>query len=181
MMEQLENQLETTQNYDNDLPIEVVEDVRQIIENDEYSSEQMACQIVSYVKEQVVHSGPLPSPEAMLKYHQIPGLSESIIKMAESEQAHRHEMEAKLVNSQTELNSGQIDFVKGNIKLKSRQQVFGFVVIIGILILAGYCLLKGKGLESLTLFLTGFGSFAFVMFTGKKDDTQKEEDKQSDE
>ena len=47
-----------------------------------------------------VHSGPLPSPEDLAKYNMIvPDAAERLLCMAENQQAHRMELEKKVVSS----------------------------------------------------------------------------------
>lgn len=54
-------------------------------------------------------NGPLPSPDTLKEYDSIiPGLAERIIKMAETQSAHRIELEKKVVHSQlSESKRGQ--------------------------------------------------------------------------
>ena len=48
----------------------------------------------------VSHSGPLPTPQDFAGYNQIlPGAAERILRMAEIEQAHRHEQEERIVTA----------------------------------------------------------------------------------
>jgi uncharacterized membrane protein len=45
-------------------------------------------------------SGPLPPPEALERYNQVlPGAAERIISMAESQHAHRQELEKKVIHA----------------------------------------------------------------------------------
>ena len=49
---------------------------------------------------QQVHQGPLPSPNDLARYEKVmPGLGDTIVSMATSEQAHRHKMETLAVKS----------------------------------------------------------------------------------
>ncbi len=49
-----------------------------------------------------IHSGPLPPPEILENYNNIlPGSAEHIIKMAETQQLHRHTLETKTVFIET--------------------------------------------------------------------------------
>jgi uncharacterized membrane protein len=58
---------------------------------------------------QSFHSGPLPAPETLKKYDEIvPGLAERIVKMAESQGAHRIELEKSVIKNQiSESKRGQ--------------------------------------------------------------------------
>ncbi len=47
-----------------------------------------------------IHQGPLPSPDDLVRYEEaMPGLADTIVAMAESEQEHRHKMETIVVKS----------------------------------------------------------------------------------
>lgn len=56
------------------------------------------------------HKGPLPSPQTLAGYEQIlPGCADRIVSMAEGEQAHRHAMDRKAVDTWASLaRVGQI-------------------------------------------------------------------------
>jgi len=48
-----------------------------------------------------LHSGPLPSPEILRAYNEvIPGSAERILSMAESEQAHAHDMDKIVITKE---------------------------------------------------------------------------------
>lgn len=66
------------------------------------------------------HSGPLPAPETLDYYNQIiPNGAERIMQMAENQQKHRHQLEAKVIPSQiTQSKLGQIfGFILGLVGL----------------------------------------------------------------
>ena len=49
------------------------------------------------------YSGPIPPPHTLASYEEIqPGFADRIIKMAETETAHRHEMEEKALKGDIE-------------------------------------------------------------------------------
>lgn len=49
------------------------------------------------------HSGPLPAPDTLSEYNElIPNGAERIMKMAENQQSHRHELEKKIIPNQVQ-------------------------------------------------------------------------------
>lgn len=56
-------------------------------------------------QQSVSFSSPIPPPQILQSYEDInPGLADRIIKMAEKESQHRHEMEKKMLDADIELN-----------------------------------------------------------------------------
>lgn len=50
------------------------------------------------------HQGPIPAPEELVKYESLcPGLADRIVRMAESQMAHRQGLEQKAVATNAEL------------------------------------------------------------------------------
>ena len=72
--------------------------------------------------------GPVPPPEILKSYEEnIPGSAERLIRMAEKEQDHRHEMQKKLVD-------GQLNNTKRFYDERKRGQIFGLTIgLIGII------------------------------------------------
>lgn len=72
-----------------------------------------------------LQTGPLPSPEVLEQYKAVQAdLPERILAMAERQSAHRQEMEKKLVS--------------GQVAAQTRGQVFGLLMGLGVLGLAGF-------------------------------------------
>lgn len=85
-------------------------------------------------------SGPIPPPDILQKYDQIlPGLAERIMKQAESQTAHRIEIEKRVINS---------DIINSRLGL-----IFGF--ILGIVGITGGIYLTSLGMAQSGLFISG--------------------------
>lgn len=76
------------------------------------------------------YSGPLPHPEALARYDEIvPGAAERIIKMAENEMAHRHDMETRMT--------------KNSIRTTYLGIIFAFLSVIILSASVAYALYRG--------------------------------------
>lgn len=85
-------------------------------------------------------SGPIPPPETLQKYDQIlPGLAERIMKQAESQTAHRIEIEKKVIQS---------DVINSRLGL-----IFGF--ILGLIGIGGGTYLTYLGMTQSGLIISG--------------------------
>lgn len=89
-------------------PAQLPKELQKILQNiQDKPTREKAISIVS----QHIRSwgGPLPAPDTLKEYDVIiPGLAERIVKMAETQSAHRIELEGKVVNSQlSESKRGQ--------------------------------------------------------------------------
>ena len=100
--------------------------------------------------------------------------------MAVNEQGHRHKMESMIVESETSLNSGQLEVIRASIKLKSRLQVFGFVTTFLLVIVGVICIFLDKNVGSIVPFVLAIGSFCWTMFYGKKESSQGAENSEED-
>ena len=127
--------------------------------------------------------GPLPHPDILQQYEAVqPGFAKEIMQMAVNEQSHRHKMESMIVESETSLNSGQLEIIRASIKLKSRLQIFGFISTILLVIIGAICIFLNKNVGSIVPFVLAIGSFCWTMFYGKKDpSTENEEDDEENE
>ena len=82
------------------------------------------------VQQSQYYSGPIPPPAVLKELEQItPGAAERIIKMAEKQQDHRHEIEKIVVRS------GSRDSISGILSAA--------VISVGFLVLAGYSISLG--------------------------------------
>lgn len=125
--------------------------------------------------------GPLPHPKILQQYEEIqPGFAKEIMQMAVNEQGHRHKMESMIVESETSLNSGQLEVIRASIKLKSRLQVFGFVTTFLLVIVGVICIFLDKNVGSIVPFVLAIGSFCWTMFYGKKESSQGAENSEED-
>lgn len=180
-MEQLEKP-QTDMNTSENIEGKLNDDIAEIIENSNIDEENQQ-KLISVIQRKI-HSGPLPSPETLKQYNEIPGIVDKITNMAISEMNHRHMMEEKLISSEVRLNDGQIDYVKANIKLKQRLQIFGFVITILLIVIGALCLVFNKNMAGTVTFVGAIGGFCWTMFYGKsksKDQTDNSSDKKEDD
>ena len=79
-------------------------DDAEIIEGRPVNPPQTQARAIAYYGE--YHSGPLPPPHVLAGYESVsPGLADRIVKMAEKQQDHRMELEARVVHSNTQRSS----------------------------------------------------------------------------
>lgn len=98
-------------------------------------SEPSSIQTVS----QTTFQGPIPSPDALDRYNKvIPGAAERILKMAESETAHRHQQEIQTLNANVNAQTRQLDIAELQTKKIYRSdtigQALGFTVSIACIV-----------------------------------------------
>ena len=88
-----------------DLPAQLPKDLEKLI-HDKPTRDRVISVVAQYAR---FWGGPLPAPENLKEYDIIiPGLAERIVKMAETQSAHRTGLEARVVNSQLiESRTGQ--------------------------------------------------------------------------
>ncbi len=90
-------------------------------------------------------SGPLPPSDELKKYAEIsPQFPDRIFSMAEKEQEHRHRLEERRLGAQ--------------IRITGAGQVFGFLLAVGIIGLAGALLFYDKKIEGLISLAAGLGT-----------------------
>jgi uncharacterized membrane protein len=100
-------------------------------------------------------SGPLPSPEIIAEYDRIlPGAADRIIRMAENEQTHTHEMH---------IRSGTHRFV-----ITVLGQVFGFCIGISGVCGGVYLVAHDKSLAGFGVFFASLGAIVGAFLYGKK-------------
>lgn len=120
-------------------------------------------------------AGPLPHPSILKQYDEIqPGFAQQIMKMVMDEQEHRHGIENMIVESKTSLYSTKIDVLKSSIKLKTRLQIFGFVLTFFLLAIGVICIIMDKNIASIVPFILAIGSFCWTMLYGKKEESSEE-------
>lgn len=112
-------------------------------------SEQMAIKQEQFAIEQRFESrffsGPLPPSEELKAYAEIaPQFPERIFSMAEKEQEHRHHIEKQRVRAQ--------------IWITGSGQIFGFLLALLIISLAGVLLFYDKKIEGLLSLAAGLGT-----------------------
>jgi uncharacterized membrane protein len=95
----------------------------------EQSSKRKA-ELTAKLTAQIRYSGPLPAPELFRQYDEVlPGAAERILKMAEREAAHRHEMEQM--------------GVYGSLRQIGRGQTFALIVFLGAIVAGVVIALSG--------------------------------------
>ena len=104
---------------------------------------------------QEVHSGPIPSPEQLSAYDKvIPGLAERIVKHAEVEQEHRHNMEQRamrqphreaLLGQVFGLIIGVVGIVSAAWLISKGYPIAGSVFAGGMLVALVTAFIKGRG------------------------------------
>lgn len=105
-------------------------------------------------------SGPLPPPEALERYNQIlPGAAERIIAMAESQHAHRQELEKHVI--------------KSNVAAQKLGTILGFVVAMTVVLGGMFLVYEGKNGAGLAAILTALASLVGV-FVYSKHEQQKD-------
>ena len=110
-------------------------------------------------------SGPLPHPETLQHYENIqPGFADRIIKMAESEQAHRHDCEKRALDA--EISDGTADRLEA-----MRGQNFALLIgVVGFAVSAwaAYC---GQQIVGAVVGGTSILSLVGAFLAGRKKDT----------
>jgi len=97
------------------------------------------------------HSGPIPAPDTLREYQEVmPGLDERIVRMAESEQAHRHGID------------------RGILQIVGRGQWLGFVLgLAGLLGGFGFTWLGMEGV-GIAAVLSSIALLAGSLFFGRR-------------
>jgi uncharacterized membrane protein len=104
-------------------------------------------------------SGPLPPPAALEQFERAsPGAADRILNMAEREEAHRQDLERKMVSSE--------------IKARNRGQLLGFLIAAITLIGGIWLVYEGKDWPGLVAILTPLIGLVgiFVYTQGKEDE-----------
>lgn len=123
-----------------------------------------------------MHQGPLPPAKTLAGYEKVlPGAAERVMRMAEKEQEHRHEMQKDRQQKNLEL---QNKAVTEQLQINKIGQKYGFVIALIVLILAGVMAIMGH--EAVALALVGIDvvSLAAIFVVGRlvtKSDSNKEE------
>lgn len=89
--------------------------------------------------------GPLPPPEMLSQYDElVPGAAERLIDIHEKEKQHGSEIKKTMVEAEREDNSAaRAEFKRG--------QIFSFIIVLGILGLAGYMTAKKAPTQAATV------------------------------
>ena len=106
------------------------------------------------------YSGPLPHPEALIKYNEAaPDAAERIIAMAEKEMEHRHHEEDRLLKSRVRVTYLSI--------------ILSFVSVLVLSALVGFALYIGASGAAIGLAIGAIGSVAGIFIYAKASQTKK--------
>jgi len=117
------------------------------------------------VSEQIIHSGPLPSPEQLVKYDEVvPGAARRIMEAADEQRKHRIAIEKQVVSSQ--------------MKESNRGQIMGFIIALIGLSLGSFLVYSGHdvaGASIAGITLVGLVT-VFIKGQNRQDKDLKEKD-----
>lgn len=103
---------------------------------------------------QATFSGPLPPPAIIEKYDAVlPGAADRILKMAESQSAHRHELERTVI--------------KQNGLKSLLGQVFGLIIAMTVICGGFWMIYLGKSILGLSLVIGSLTALAAVFVIGR--------------
>lgn len=91
-------------------PKEELDDLPELDELDEEEQKEFG-KMTSFITREVMerYSGPLPHPKILSGYEQIlPGTADRIVAMAEREQEHRHNMQEKMIKTESRDSVGEM-------------------------------------------------------------------------
>ncbi len=109
-------------------------------------------------------SGPIPSPEILGKYEQITeGLANRIITMAEKQSLHRQLLEKKAVES--------------DIGIRSKGQIFAFILGVMAIVAATILILNGKNLQGFIVLIGSLGALVTAFMYGSQVRSKERKDK----
>lgn len=121
-----------------------------------------AIQQQQQIKLERFYTGPIPEPQALAAYEQIAvGLANRIVTMAEKEQNHRHLIERRRNRAQAwTIGAGQ---------------VFGFLLALFIIGIAGWLLAHDKAITGFASLLTGIATLVGPFIYQRKRAAQNSE------
>lgn len=119
------------------------------------------------ISAEYMHKGPLPAPSDFLAYGEVlPDAPELILRMAEEEQKHRHEIDnSKIVIMKEQQRS---DNKNGLIGL-----IAGIIIVIGILVVGYYLIINGKEVSGWASIIGAAAIIIKAIIDWKKKETQK--------
>ncbi len=128
-----------------------------------------AKQIISQRLEVSQYNGPLPNPEIVARYDEVlPGSAERTFRMVESEQEHRHKMQARQLEA-------EIADQKEVRNIEKTGQIFALIFSVVAMGVSGVTALNGKELTASIFGVGGMGSLvvAFIQGRQKAKDTER--------
>lgn len=112
-------------------------------------------------------SGPLPPPDLLIRYNDaVPDGADRILRMAESQSAHRRDIEKSIV--------------VGNISSERRGQHYALILALLGLALAGALIWNGKNIEGFAVFIIELAALVGVFIFGRAE-TRKERKQQREQ
>lgn len=118
-------------------------------------------QQVFYAAEQSFHLGPLPPPDELIKYNQAhPGAADRVIKMAELEQAHRHECDKTALQ-------GELEERKTLIKTSQQGQWLAALVALVLILCGTYTISNSHDWAGATIITTCLVGLVTSFIVGK--------------
>ena len=107
------------------------------------------------IRQEFIHSGPLPSPVTLDQYNNVhPGAAERIIAMAEKEQAHRHQIESRIIKTESWCQSGGL--------------VCGLIIGLAAIVGGVVCVVTGHDYAGVFLGASGLTGLVSVFIVGNK-------------
>jgi uncharacterized membrane protein len=129
-----------------------------VITNNEPNAEGSWVQEYSSLE---LSAGPIPSPVILGQYEKlVPGTADRLIKMAEKEQSHRHEMDEKVTSAQ--INDLRRSRLENNLG-----QVFGLVIGLSAIFAGSYTALKGSQVVGGLIGTAGVAGLVSAFVLGK--------------
>ncbi|MGH9422273.1 MAG: DUF2335 domain-containing protein [Thermoanaerobaculia bacterium] len=105
-------------------------------------------------------SGPLPPPQTLAQYNQaFPGAAERIVRMAESQSAHRRSLESARVHA--------------DIDNEKRGQVLAFIIALVVFLGSLAIVWQGKSVAGITVMLAELATLAGLFIYGKESKTRQ--------
>jgi len=109
--------------------------------------------VVTHASVQI--SGPLPPPEAFRGYEDVvPGAADRILKMAEGEQVHRHQVETRQL--------------RYTVSLAALGQVFALTIGLSGIVSGAVLALRGQNLNGLAFLVTSLATLVGVYIHGQR-------------
>ena len=122
--------------------------------------------VLEIIQAQSQFSGPLPHPDILKGYDEVcPGAADRIIRMAESQQQHRRDIEARVVS--------------GNVKAQARGQHYALIVLVAFAVIGGALLFMGKSTDGLVTMITPLVGVAGLFIYGRREQANERKQKLS--
>lgn len=107
------------------------------------------------VQKQELFQGPIPHPDLLKKYDEVVlGAAERILRLAEEEQQHRHEMDLNDADNNKKLLQLSESEISSISEFRKRGQLFGFVICVICVLAAFYATYNQMSWKIIVAFLT---------------------------